>query len=153
MPEQYECMDSLDRAIIAELEADGRLTNVELAGRVGLTPGPCLRRVQRLEAEGVIRGYRAVIDPGAVGRAFEVLLDLTLEGQDVDTVARFEETMIGLDEVRELRRLFGTPDYFARVAVADLDAYEVFLRTQVMTIPKIGRVNSRFTMKNLKQLG
>jgi DNA-binding Lrp family transcriptional regulator len=153
VPEQYECMDSLDRAIIAELEADGRLTNVELAGRVGLTPGPCLRRVQRLEAEGVIRGYRAVIDPGAVGRAFEVLLDLTLEGQDADTVARFEETMIGLDEVRELRRLFGTPDYFARVAVADLDAYEVFLRTQVMTIPKIGRVNSRFTMKNLKQLG
>ncbi len=153
MPEQYECMDSLDRAIIAELEADGRLTNVELAGRVGVTPGPCLRRVQRLEAEGVIRGYRAVIDPGAVGRAFEVLLDLTLEGQDADTVARFEETMIGLDEVRELRRLFGTPDYFARVAVADLDAYEVFLRTQVMTIPKIGRVNSRFTMKNLKQLG
>ncbi|MBF6159060.1 Lrp/AsnC family transcriptional regulator [Nocardia cyriacigeorgica] len=146
-------MDSLDRAIIAELEADGRLTNVELAGRVGLTPGPCLRRVQRLEAEGVIRGYRAVIDPGAVGRAFEVLLDLTLEGQDADTVARFEETMTGLDEVRELRRLFGTPDYFARVAVADLDAYEVFLRTRVMTIPRIGRVNSRFTMKNLKPLG
>ncbi|MBF6100640.1 Lrp/AsnC family transcriptional regulator [Nocardia cyriacigeorgica] len=146
-------MDSLDRAIIAELEADGRLTNVELAGRVGLTPGPCLRRVQRLEADGVIRGYRAVIDPGSVGRSFEVLLDLTLEGQDARTVSRFEETMTGLDEVRELRRLFGTPDYFARVAVADLDAYEVFLRTQVMTIPKIGRVNSRFTMKNLKQLG
>ncbi|MBF6424244.1 Lrp/AsnC family transcriptional regulator [Nocardia cyriacigeorgica] len=146
-------MDSLDRAIIAELEADGRLTNVELAGRVGLTPGPCLRRVQRLEADGVIRGYRAVIDPCSVGRSFEVLLDLTLEGQDAKTVTRFEETMTGLDEVRELRRLFGTPDYFARVAVADLDAYEVFLRTQVMTIPKIGRVNSRFTMKNLKQLG
>ncbi|MBF6081400.1 Lrp/AsnC family transcriptional regulator [Nocardia cyriacigeorgica] len=146
-------MDTLDRAIIAELEADGRLTNVELAGRVGLTPGPCLRRVQRLEADGVIRGYRAVIDPGSVGRSFEVLLDLTLEGQDAQTVTRFEETMTGLDEVRELRRLFGTPDYFARVAVADLDAYEVFLRTQVMTIPKIGRVNSRFTMKNLKQLG
>ncbi|MBF6235325.1 Lrp/AsnC family transcriptional regulator, partial [Nocardia farcinica] len=106
-----------------------------LAGRVGLTPGPCLRRVQRLEAEGVIRGDRAVIDPGAVGRAFEVLLDLTLEGQDADTVARFEETMTGLDEVRELRRLFGTPDYFARVAVADLDAYEVFLRTRVLTHP------------------
>ncbi|WP_280228990.1 Lrp/AsnC family transcriptional regulator [Nocardia cyriacigeorgica] len=146
-------MHSLDRQIIAVLAAAGRLTTVYLAGGGGPTPGPCLRRVQRLEAEGVIRGYRAVIDPGAVGRAFEVLLDLTLEGQDADTVARFEETMIGLDEVRELRRLFGTPDYFARVAVADLDAYEVFLRTQVMTIPKIGRVNSRFTMKNLKQLG
>ncbi|MFE3443470.1 Lrp/AsnC family transcriptional regulator [Nocardia sp. NPDC059180] len=146
-------MDSLDRAIIAELEVDGRLTNVELAGRVGLTPGPCLRRVQRLEADGVIRGYRAVIDPGSVGRSFEVLLDLTLEGQDAKTVSRFEETMTGLDEVRELRRLFGTPDYFARVAVADLDAYEAFLSKHVMTIPKIGRVNSRFTMKNLKQLG
>ncbi|NEW40987.1 Lrp/AsnC family transcriptional regulator [Nocardia cyriacigeorgica] len=146
-------MDSLDRAIIAELESDGRLTNVELAGRVGLTPGPCLRRVQRLEADGVIRGYRAVIDPGSIGRSFEVLLDLTLEGQDATTVARFEETMTGLDEVRELRRLFGTPDYFARVAVEDLDAYEAFLSKHVMTIPKIGRVNSRFTMKNLKQLG
>ncbi|MFI6492954.1 Lrp/AsnC family transcriptional regulator [Streptomyces sp. NPDC050564] len=143
-------MDATDRAIIAELERDGRLTNVELAQRVGLTTGPCLRRVQRLEADGVIRGYRAVIDPAAVGRIFEVLIDLTLDAQDAETVERFEETLVQADEVIELRRLFGSPDYFVRVAVADLAAYETFLSTRVMTIPRIKNVISHFTMKKVK---
>lgn len=143
-------MDATDRAIIAELERDGRLSNVELAGRVGLTPGPCLRRVQRLEADGVVRGYRAVIDPAATGRSFEVLIDLTLDAQDAQTVERFEETLAQADEVLELRRLFGTPDYFVRVAVADLGAYEAFLSRHVMTIPRVKRVTSHFTMKTVK---
>jgi DNA-binding Lrp family transcriptional regulator len=143
-------MDAIDRAIIAELERDGRLTNVELAQRVGLTTGPCLRRVQRLEADGVIRGYRAVIDAAAVGRSVEVLVDISLEAQDADTVERFERTLTEAEEVVELRRLFGSPDYFMRVAVADLAAYETFLSRRVMTIPRIKGVTSRFTMKNLK---
>ncbi|MEU6607059.1 Lrp/AsnC family transcriptional regulator [Streptomyces shenzhenensis] len=145
-------MDGIDRAIIAELERDGRLTNVELAQRVGLTTGPCLRRVQRLEADGVIRGYRAVVDPAAVGRSFEVLIDLSLEAQDAETVRRFEETMARADEVVELRRLFGSPDYFVRVAVADLAGYEAFLSHHVMTIPRIKNVVSHFTMKTVKAL-
>ncbi|MGW5244088.1 Lrp/AsnC family transcriptional regulator [Streptomyces sp. NPDC004129] len=145
-------MDATDRAIIAELERDGRLTNVELAERVGLTTGPCLRRVQRLEADGVIRGYRAVIDPSAVGRSFEVLLDLSLEAQDAETVERFEQTLAQAPEVLELRRLFGSPDYFARVAVADLPAYETFLSRRVMTIPRIKNVTSHFTMKRIKAM-
>ncbi|GAA2272794.1 Lrp/AsnC family transcriptional regulator [Nonomuraea roseoviolacea subsp. roseoviolacea] len=143
-------MDAIDRAIISELERDGRLTNVELAHRVGLTPGPCLRRVQRLEAEGVIRGYRAVVDPAAVGRSFEVLVDLTLDSQDAETVAYFEQTLARAEEVLELRRLFGSPDYFARVAVADLAAYETFLSRYVMTIPRVRNINSHFTMKDIK---
>ncbi|TDC98657.1 Lrp/AsnC family transcriptional regulator [Nonomuraea deserti] len=143
-------MDAIDRAIISELEREGRLTNVELAHRVGLTTGPCLRRVQRLEADGVIRGYRAVIDPAAVGRSFEVLIDLTLDSQDAGTVERFERTLAQADEVVELRRLFGTPDYFMRVAVADLAAYETFLSQYVMTIPGVRGVTSNFTMKNIK---
>jgi DNA-binding Lrp family transcriptional regulator len=143
-------MDAIDRAIIAELERHGRLTNVELAQRVGLTTGPCLRRVQRLEADGVIRGYRAVIDAAAVGRSVEVLVDISLEAQDADTVERFERTLTEAEEVVELRRLFGSPDYFMRVAVADLAAYETFLSRRVMTIPRIKGVTSRFTMKNLK---
>ncbi len=143
-------MDAIDKAIIAELERDGRLTNVELAQRVGLTAGPCLRRVQRLEADGVIRGYRAVIDPASVGRSFEVLIDLSLEAQDAETVQRFEETLAQADEVLELRRLFGSPDYFVRVAVADLPAYEAFLSGRVMTIPRIKNVTSHFTMKTVK---
>ncbi|MFI7639346.1 Lrp/AsnC family transcriptional regulator [Nonomuraea sp. NPDC049400] len=143
-------MDGIDRAIIAELQRDGRLTNVELANRVGLTTGPCLRRVQRLEAEGVIRGYRAVIDPAAVGRSCEVLVDLTLDAQDAETVERFEQSLAQAEEVIELRRLFGSPDYFVRVAVADLAAYETFLSQHVMTIPRVRSISSRFTMKNVK---
>ncbi|HTH91721.1 Lrp/AsnC family transcriptional regulator [Mycobacterium sp.] len=143
-------MDKVDRAIIAELERDGRLTNVELAHRIGLTTGPCLRRVQRLEADGVIRGYRAVIDATAVGRSVEVLLDVTLEAQDADTVEHVERTLTEAEEVVELRRLFGSPDYFVRVAVADLPAYEIFLSRRVMTIPRVKGVTSRFTMKMLK---
>ncbi|MEU7745842.1 Lrp/AsnC family transcriptional regulator [Nonomuraea sp. NPDC049158] len=143
-------MDLIDRAIIAELERDGRLTNVELAQRVGLTAGPCLRRVQRLEAEGVIRGYRAVIDAAAVGRSFEVLVDLTLDAQDAETVEYFEQTLARAEEVVELRRLFGSPDYFVRVAVADLGAYEAFLSQYVMTIPRVRGITSHFTLKNVK---
>jgi DNA-binding Lrp family transcriptional regulator len=143
-------VDTIDRAIIAELERDGRLTNVELAHRVGLTTGPCLRRVQRLEADGVICGYRAVIDAAAVGRSVEVLLDVTLEAQDSDTVEHVERVLTEAEEVVELRRLFGSPDYFVRVAVADLAAYELFLSRRVMTIPRVRGVTSRFTMKMLK---
>jgi DNA-binding Lrp family transcriptional regulator len=143
-------MDKLDRAIIAELERDGRISNVDLAARVGLTTGPCLRRVQRLEAAGVIRGYRAVIDPSAMGREFEVLLDIDLQAQDAATVERFESTLAAAAEVTELRRLFGKPDYFVRVAVADLAAYETFLSNDIMTIPGVGRLHSRFAMKNIK---
>jgi len=143
-------MDAIDRAIIAELVRDGRLTNVELANRVGLTTGPCLRRVQRLEADGVIRGYRAVIDPASVGRSFEVLIDLTLDSQDAQTVERFEQALTRAEEVIELRRLFGTPDYFARVAVTDLTAYEAFLSRHVLTIPGVKGVTSHFTMKTVK---
>jgi DNA-binding Lrp family transcriptional regulator len=143
-------VDALDQAIIGELERDGRLSNVDLAARVGLTTGPCLRRVQRLEAAGVIRGYRAIIDSTAMGRGFEVLLDIDLLAQDASTVERFESTLAAAGEVIELRRLFGKPDYFVRVAVADLTAYETFLSSRVLTITGVGRVHSRFAMKNIK---
>ena len=142
-------MDGLDRAILDELRLNGRLSNVELAARVGLTPGPCLRRVQRLEAEGVILGYRAVIDPVATGRGFEVLVDLDLTSQEARIVEAFESTVAALDEVVEFKRLFGRPDYFLRVAVADLAAYEEFLTQKIMPIPGLGTASSHFAMKNI----
>lgn len=147
---QYECVDALDRAIIDELEREGRLTNVDLAARVGLTPGPCLRRVQRLEASGVIRGYRAVVDPAATGRGFEVILHVDLATQEASVVENFEREVAAPDEVVEFKRLFGTPDYFLRVAAADLAAYEEFLTQRVMSVRGVGKVSSHFAMKNLK---
>src|SRR5438046_9455643 len=96
-------VDRIDREILFQLRRDGRLTNVELAHRVGLTPPPCLRRVKRLEDLGVITGYRAVVDPGAVGRALEVLVDVEVSATDRATVEQFEETVAAYDEVTELR--------------------------------------------------
>ncbi|HEU0181834.1 MAG TPA: Lrp/AsnC family transcriptional regulator [Agromyces mariniharenae] len=145
-------MDATDRAIIDVLRQDGRISNVALADRVNLTPGPCLRRVQKLEADGVIVGYRAEVDPAAVGQGFEILLDVELTNFDRGSVDRFEGTMAGYDEVLELYRMFGAPDYFIRVAVADLPAYEAFLTDRVMTIPGVLKVSSRFPMKRIKSL-
>ena len=147
---QHMHLDDIDRAIIDHLRLDGRLSNVALAEAVHLTPGPCLRRVQRLEAEGVIQGYAAQIDPSALGRGFEVILDVELAAYDRATVDGFETRMAAFDEVVELYRLFGSPDYYVRVAVADLEAYEHFLTEEVMTHPGVSKVSSRFAMKVLK---
>lgn len=143
-------LDAVDRAIIDHLREDGRLSNVALAERVHLTPGPCLRRVQRLEAEGMILGYAAQVDPAALGQAFEVILDVEMSAYDKRTIEHFETTVAGFDEVVELYRLFGAPDYFVRVAVADLAAYEHFLTEEIITIAGVSKISSRFAMKVLK---
>ncbi|MFO6453459.1 MULTISPECIES: Lrp/AsnC family transcriptional regulator [unclassified Aeromicrobium] len=145
-------LDGLDHAIIDNLRSDGRMSNVALADRVGLTPAPCLRRVQRLEAEGVIRGYQAIVSPDALGQGFEVFLDIDLTDFARGSIDAFETSMTGFAEVIELHRLFGTPDYHARIATADTAAYEAFLTDHVLTIPGISRVSSRFAMKTLKSL-
>ena len=143
-------MDDLDRAIIELLQREGRLSNQDLATRVGLTPAPCLRRVRRLEAEGVITGYSAVVDPAALGRGFEVIIHADLVAKDLATVEAFEDRVAAMGEVAELRRMFGIPDYLLRVQVADLPAYERWLTTQLMGDPAIARVDSRITMKLIK---
>ncbi len=143
-------MDALDRAIVAELQRDGRLTNLDLASRVGLTPAPCLRRVRRLEEDGVITGYTAVIDQDSIGRGFEVIIHADLVAKDLATVEAFEDRVAAMSEVAELRRMFGIPDYVIRVQVADLAAYERWLTTQLMGAPAIARVDSRITMKTIK---
>lgn len=143
-------VDSLDRAIIEQLRKEGRLSNQDLAARVGLTAAPCLRRVRRLEADGVITGYAAVVDPAALGRGFEVIIHADLVAKDLATVEAFEERVAAMEEVAELRRMFGIPDYLIRVQVGDLEAYERWLTTQLMGDPAIARVDSRITMKLLK---
>jgi DNA-binding Lrp family transcriptional regulator len=143
-------VDDLDRAIIDILQEEGRLTNLELADRVGLTAAPCLRRVRRLEADGVITGYRATVDPTALGRGFEVIIHADLVAKDLATVEAFEERIAAMDEVAELRRMFGIPDYFIRVRVADLEAYEAWLITKFLGDPAIARADSRITMKLVK---
>jgi len=143
-------VDAIDEHILLLLQENGRLTNQELAAQVGLTPAPCLRRVRKLEEDGVITGYSAIVDRTRMGRGFEVIIHADLVAKDFRTVAAFEERMAGMSEVAELRRMFGIPDYFIRVRVADLAAFEKWLTTQLMGDPAIARVDSRITMKILK---
>ncbi|MFG2045043.1 Lrp/AsnC family transcriptional regulator [Dactylosporangium sp. NPDC048998] len=144
-------MDKTDRAILAHLVRDGRLTNIELADRVGLSPSPCLRRVRQLEAGGVITGYHAAVDPAAVGRGFQVLLHVEMAIQDRATIEAFEAEVRRIDEVTSCRRMFGHPDYLLWIAVADIEAYERLYAQRLTDLPGVARTNSQFTMKVVKQ--
>jgi DNA-binding Lrp family transcriptional regulator len=146
-------MDRLDHAILSHLQADGRLTNAELAERVRLSPSACLRRVRALEAAGVIAGYHAVVDPAALDLGFQVLVYTTLLVRNRDTIAAFEDAVVGLEEVVECHRMFGDPDYVIRVAVADVDAYERFLIDTFADLPGMARMTSQFAMKTIKAAG
>ncbi|GAA3359977.1 Lrp/AsnC family transcriptional regulator [Saccharopolyspora gregorii] len=143
-------IDGTDHDILFHLRQDGRLTNVELAKRVGLTPAPCLRRVKRLEDDGIIAGYRARIDPAAVGRRFEVMVSLEISINDLQTVEELESTISEYDEVVEFHRLFGRPDYLIRVAVEDQSAFEEFLTGKLMALRAVARVDSHLIMRKVK---
>ncbi|MFF3666243.1 Lrp/AsnC family transcriptional regulator [Microtetraspora malaysiensis] len=144
-------LDHVDQEILFHLAQDGRLSNVELARRVGLTPPPCLRRVKRLEDAGVIAGYRAQISPEALGRSLEVVVSVEIAVNDLQTVEDFESRVAALEEVVEFRRMFGRPDYYMRVAVADQIAYEKFLSQRILPLPAVSRVDSHLTMKRIKE--
>ncbi|GAA3974284.1 Lrp/AsnC family transcriptional regulator [Streptomyces marokkonensis] len=120
---------------------------------MGLTPPPCLRRVKRLEDAGVIAGYRAVIDAEALGRGLEVLIDVEIYANDRRTTEEFEATVASYEEVVEFRRMYGRPDSFVRVAVADHAAYESFLTQKLSGLPAVLRLPSHLTMKTIKVNG
>ncbi|MEU5688979.1 Lrp/AsnC family transcriptional regulator [Streptomyces venezuelae] len=143
-------MDEIDRSILRELQNDGRLTNQELAARVGLSASPCMRRVRQLELDGVIRGYRAVVAPEAVGRGFEVLVSIEVR-RDRETVEAFEAALQDIPDVIEAYRLFGSPGCLLRIAVADLAAYERLWIERLTTLAGVTEVNSQIIMKRIKE--
>ncbi|MEV4512660.1 Lrp/AsnC family transcriptional regulator [Dactylosporangium sp. NPDC049525] len=142
-------MDDIDRAILAVLEKDGRINNADLAVRVGLSPSPCLRRVRRLEETGVIRGYRALIDPAAVGRSLRVFVGVRLVRHARADVAAFERAVVRLPEVVHTHHVTGNYDYLLHVEVADLSAYEHFHANRLANLPGVAAVSSYVTMKTL----
>ncbi|MEV4947703.1 Lrp/AsnC family transcriptional regulator [Streptomyces sp. NPDC053755] len=143
-------MDRIDRSILRELQDDGRLTNLELAQRIGLSASACMRRVRQLEQDGVIQGYRAVIAPEAVGRSFEVLVSIEVR-RDRDTVQAFEEALQDIPDVIEAYRLFGSPGCLLRIAVADLAAYEQLWIERLTSLAGVTEVNSQIIMKRVKE--
>ena len=142
-------MDALDRKIIAELQGSGRLSVTELAQRVGLSVAPCHRRLRELERTGAIRGYRAVVDPAAIGLGFEVVAQVTMEREDAATIAEFESGLANIAEVYHAERLFGEPDYLLRVLTADIAGYQQLRDEKLATLPGVQRITSTIVMKRV----
>ncbi|MFI7068165.1 Lrp/AsnC family transcriptional regulator [Kribbella sp. NPDC050124] len=140
-------MDRIDRQILAELQQNGRLTVTELADRIGLSLSPCHRRLRELERTGVITGYRALVDPQAVGLGFEALVFVTMGQEDRDTLLGFEDAVTRIPNVLQAQRLFGDPDYLLRVVTADLEAYANLEDDVLAALPGVKRLTSTLVMK------
>ena len=143
-------LDRLDRTILRHLQEDGRLTNVELAKRVRLSPSPCLRRVKALEERGFISGYTAVLDRAKMRRGLHVFVMVSLTSQRQDSLEAFERGVAQLDEVLECYLMAGESDYLLSVAVADLDAYQLFFTKRLGELPGVASLRSLVTMKTVK---
>lgn len=143
-------LDDIDRKILANLQADGRLTVQDLAARVGLTLSPCLRRVRMLEEAGVIRGYCAVVDQASIGLPISVFVQVKLERQREEELQRFDRALERFPEVVEAYLMTGVCDYLLRVVVADLPAYEAFLRDKLTRVEGVRSIESSFALKQAK---
>ena len=144
-------MDDIDRAIINQLLENGRLANQELADRVGLSPSPCLRRVKNLESAGVIRGYTALVDQKAIGRAYEPLVWVTLSEVTRESMLAFETAIQTIDDVVEVMRMMGQPDYLLRIATADAESFEALYMDHLARLPHVQTLTSQLAMKTIKR--
>ncbi|AYJ87786.1 Lrp/AsnC family transcriptional regulator [Sphingomonas paeninsulae] len=144
--------DSVDLQILAELQDEGRMTNVELATRVGLTAPPCLRRVRSLEEDGVIRGYHAELDPAKLGYAITVFAMVSLKSQAESDLQAFERHVEALDQVRECHMLNGEIDFILKVVARDLQEFQNFLTSSLTTAPNVASVKTSLTIRRAKQM-
>lgn len=144
-------LDQIDRRLLAELQAEGRVTNVELAQRVGLTAPPCLRRVRALEEDGVIRGYHADIDPAKMGFAITVFALVSLKSQAEEALRQFEDHVRELPEVRECHMLNGEIDFILKIVSRDLQSFQEFLTSKLTSAPNVASVKTSLTIRTAKQ--
>ncbi|MCS3609550.1 DNA-binding Lrp family transcriptional regulator [Erwinia rhapontici] len=144
-------IDRIDRNILAELQADGRLSLTELAERVGLSLSPCHRRVKTLEQIGVIHGYRAHLDPAFLGYNFSAIVFVTLRDGDRKAVNAFEDAVIELPQVTLAQRLFGDPDYLLHITTRDLPAFQQLYDEKLSAMPGVQRLTSTLVMKTVIQ--
>ncbi len=142
-------LDQIDQRILAALQANARLSNVELANQAGLSPSPCLRRVRGLEEDGVIKGYAALVDQEAVGLPVSVFVMVSLERQVEQALEIFEARVSALPEVMECYLMTGDSDYLLRVVTRDLQAYERFLMHQLTKFPGVSSIKSSFALKQV----
>ena len=143
-------MDEINRRILRELQADGRITNSDLALKVGLSPSACLRRVHELEKDGVIAGYRAVVNRSAVGGGFTAYVAVGLSEHHKRNQRNFEKAMATAPQVRECHNVTGTIEYILRVEVEDLAAYKHFHTDVLGQVPEVASITSYIVMGSPK---
>jgi len=143
-------MDAIDRKIVRVLQQDGRISNQDLADRVGLSPSPCLRRVRNLEKAGVLKGYTAIVDQEKYGLPVDVFVSISLESQRDEALEAFERAIMRLDEVMECYLMTGSRDYLLRVVCDGLKSYERFTREHLATLPGIRSIESSFALGRVK---
>ncbi len=139
--------DELDRAILSELQINGRISIADLADRVGLSASPCWRRVRRLEQAGIISRYAALIEPAVLGLELNAFVYLSL---DLHQAEAFEAAIIARDEVVQCYALTGEQDYLLHVMAVNIQAFDHFLRTELMDMPGVERVRTSFALKSIK---
>jgi Lrp/AsnC family leucine-responsive transcriptional regulator len=144
-------LDEIDRKILRELRADGRLSNLKLAEKVGLSATPCWNRVRSLEERGVIDGYAALLNHKAIGLPDTVIIEVTLDRHDDEAVDRFGQAIALLPEVLEAYLVTGEYDYLIKVAVAGTEGYEDFLRRKLYKLPGLRHSRSTFALRCLKR--
>jgi Lrp/AsnC family transcriptional regulator, leucine-responsive regulatory protein len=146
-------LDAIDLRIVTELQADARLSNVELANRVGLSPSPCLRRVKRLEREGYIEGYRAALRRQRVGLDISVFLSVKIDRHANEHALTFERAVSAMPEVIACHLVSGEADYLLEVVVPDLEHYQRFLIGKLLNLPIVREVRSNIAIETLKAGG
>lgn len=146
-------LDAIDRAIIAALQADGRLSNVDLAGLVGLSPSPCLRRVQRLEREGYIETYRAVLNRQRVGLGVTVFVGVKIDAHADVRADEMKDAITAMPEVVAFHMVSGETDYLLEVVVPDLEQYQRFLLDRLLALAIIKEVRSNIALQTIKVAG
>ncbi|MEC7760610.1 MAG: Lrp/AsnC family transcriptional regulator [Pseudomonadota bacterium] len=144
-------LDRLDTRILAILSEDGRISNANLAQAVGLSPSPCWQRVRRLEQDGIIAGYRAIVDRAKLGSSEIVMIEVILDRHDDEVLENFGRAMQDMPEVLEVMLTTGEYDYLIKVAVSGTRAYEEFLRSKLYRVPGIRHSRSSFVLRSLKE--
>ena len=148
---QYCAMiDDIGEHILRELSRDGRISNLDLAERVGLSPSACLRRVQDLERRGIIQGYRAVLDRQALGHGFTAYVTVGLSNHTKAAQEAFERAMVAAVQVRECHNITGTVEYLLRVEVLDLPAFKYFHTEVLGTVPHVNAITTYLVMGSPK---
>lgn len=146
----YINLDALDLRIMAALQEDGRLANSDLADVVGLSASPCLRRVRRLEKDGFIRTYRAVLDREAVGLSLTVFAEIRLGQPTQGNALALQEALCAMPEVVNCHMLSGAADCLAEIVMPNIKAFEAFLTERLRTLPMIGDIRCNFSLKRVK---